>query len=114
MIDASTIKEIVTVAGSVAAASVAAVLGLRKSFKHWEKDGLEIERSGAEEVLIKSLRQETERLATQNQKLMEQLLSLQLQLGNLHQSITKLRTENDHLNTQIKQLKAELDALRGK
>jgi len=114
MIDASLVREVVTIAGSVAAAAVAAVLGLRKSFKHWEKDGLEIQRTGAEEALIKSLREETERMANQNQKLLEQLLSLQLQLSDLHQSINKLRLENDSLNTQIKQLKSELNALKGK
>ena len=108
MFDAAILKELATIIGSIVAAAIASVLGLRRMVRHWEKDGLEIEKTNAEESLIKSLRTESERMASQNQRLMEQLTTLQLQIGELHHSINRLRSENDTLHQQITQLHREI------
>lgn len=113
MVDAGTLKELATVIGAIIVGAVTSVVGLRKMVRHWEKEGLEIEKVNAEESLIKSLRQESERMAGQNQRLMEQLTTLQLQIGELHQSINRLRTENDTLHQQIAQLHREISEMRG-
>lgn len=113
MVDLVNIKELGAVAGALVAGAVASVVGMRKVSRGWEKDGLEIQKSNAEESLIKSLREESERMANQNQKLMDQLSALQLQIGELHQSINKLRLENDSLHRQIAQLNTEIGIRRG-
>lgn len=105
-------KEIGAIIGGVITGAVASVLGSRKLVRKWEKDGLEIQKTNAEESLIKSLRDESERMASQNKKLMEQLSALQLQIGELHSSITKLRLENETLTHQIFQLHIEVDKAR--
>lgn len=112
MIDAATIKDLATIVGTIAAGAIASVLGLRRLVKHWEKEGLEIERVNAEGSLIKSLRAESERMATQNQKLMEHLVALQTQISELHMSINKLRSENDILHQQVSQLHQEINDMR--
>ena len=107
MIDTNIIKEIVTIVGSVATVAFASILGLKKTIRVWEKDGLEIEKSRTEESLIKSLRSELERMAHQNQKLLEQLSFLHNQINELHQSVSVLRNENDILHKQLNKLRSD-------
>lgn len=112
MFDAGTLTDIATIVGSIITGAIASVLGFRKMLRHWEREGLEIERSNAEESLIKSLRVESERMAQQNQRLMDQLATLQMQIGELHTSINRLRTENDTLHRQITDLHKEISEVK--
>lgn len=112
MIDVNNYQNVLTVFGGAAASFLSVIYGLRKMIRHWEKEGLEIQKINTEESLIKSLRSESERMALQNQRLMEQLSSLQLQIGELHQAITKLRSENDALHRQIETLNQEIKVIK--
>lgn len=103
--------DIGTVFLSVVFGMVSILLGLKRLIKHWEKEGLEIEKINTEESLIKSLRTESERMSSQNQRLMDQLLTLQLQIGELHQSISRLRSENDNLHRQIESLNNDMKVI---
>lgn len=113
MIDLNTAKEMLSVVSTMVIAAVGSVFAIKKIVLQWEKNGLEFEKTNAEENIIKILRSETERMFAQNQKLMEQLLSLQLQLGELYNSIGNLKIENDQLHNKIKFLTSELKDLKG-
>lgn len=113
MIDLNTVKEILSVFLTIAATAIGSIMGIKKLMLQWEKSGLEFQKTNAEESIIKTLRLESERMFGQNQKLMEQLLSLQLQLGELHTSIGKLKIENDQLYIQIRKLTMEIQDLKG-
>lgn len=107
MIDSNIIKDLATIVGTVATVAFASILGLKKTIRVWEKDGLEIEKSRTEESLIKSLRSEIERMTQQNQKLLEQLSHLHSQINELHTSVSVLRSENDLLQKQLNKLKRD-------
>ena len=113
MIDIVILKEILSILGTIAATATGSILIAKKLLLQWEKSGLEFKKTNAEESIIRTLRIESERMFDQNQKLMENLLSLQLQLGELHTSIGKLKLENDQLHVQIKKLTTELKDLKG-
>ena len=104
MVDSNIIKELTTILGTIVTVTFVSILGLKKTIRMWEKDGLEIEKSRTEESLIKTLRVELERMNDQNQKLITQLSSLHTQINELHTSISILRNENDILHKQINRL----------
>jgi len=112
MFDSEIAKELATIVGTIVAGAITSVIGLRKLARHWEKDGLEIEKVNAEESLIKTLRVESERMSKQNQNLMNQLVELQTQIGELHNSINRLRSENDVLHLQISNLNTEINDMK--
>lgn len=113
MVDMDTIKEILSILATIAVTAAGSILAVKRLLLQWERNGLELRKTNAEESIITTLRVESERMFEQNQKLMEQLLSLQLQLGELHTSIGKLKLENDQLHIQINKLTIELKDLRG-
>lgn len=112
MIDLAAYKEAGTIIGTVIVGAVGSVLGFRKVFKGWERDGVEIARAGAEGSIIQSLRDESERMAKQNATLMMQLNELQLQILDLHESISRLKSENERLKFEIQSLQTEIISLK--
>lgn len=112
MTDYASYKELGSIIGTVLVAAVGSVLGFRKIFKNWEKDGVEISKANAEGSLINSLREESERMAKQNATLMKQLNELQLQILDLHQSISSLKSENEQLKVEIQSLQTEITRLK--
>lgn len=99
-------SEVFSWMGGVAVAAGGVALGIQRALKSWAGNARDIERVHGEVDIVQLLRNELERMATQNDKLATLVNRLQAQ-------VIELTSKNAKLNLQIQLLDFELKAMRG-
>jgi predicted nuclease with TOPRIM domain len=93
------------IVGTLGVALLATAYSLKKYLKGWNL-------LSAENTVINLLREELDRMSSQNRDIASELNKLQLDLINLHKEIQILTVENNRLYTQVNQLNHQVERLK--
>lgn len=105
MLAESTSATIAQYASGITVSLVAIAFGVQKLLKTWSSNS-------AENSVVTLLRQELERMGTQNARLADEMNKLQFEVIELNKSLGALTAENQRLHVEVNSLTQQVDRLQ--